>query len=174
MKPLILIISITVVLFVQIWVTFGARSREFDLYTDFMLAREGFKDTVSCVGNSFISMGRVVSYSWLRTGRHLFNFHFALNYKDAEYFFYQEQKSRDKKVRLLKDGRLRRIKYFGRTFKSGKQNGRNTRPYNFAFIISPNSLYLQAKRLNTTNITVRIKILRNSSITVTGLWKMNI
>ena len=118
MKPLILITSIFVALFSGIWITYGAN--EFDIYAEFIAARDGFSDAVSCVGNSFISMGTVMNYSGLRTIRHLFNVEFALNYRDAEYFFRKEQKARDRRVESLKRGQRRSVTYFGKTFTKGK------------------------------------------------------
>lgn len=118
MKPSITIIFISVMLLIGICFTSG---EEIDLYADFIAMRNAVGSAFSTMGNSIISMGRILNYGWLRSGNYLCNFAFSLNYKDAEYFFYKEQRPRDRKVDMMVNKNLKReMTYFEKKFVNGK------------------------------------------------------
>lgn len=122
MKPLLLVIpSFLVLVYAMIQITFSVRS-EYDFYTDLAVATSVFSGAYSGMCTSFISMGRILHYVWLRTGRHILNSHFVLNKEDAEYFFYKEQEKREEKVNSLIQGDIDSLEYFGKKFTSGKHS----------------------------------------------------
>ena len=60
------------------------------------------REAFSYKGNVCISMGRRIGYNWRLSWNRLLDTDYALGTYDAEYFFYREQKARDRIYRRLK------------------------------------------------------------------------